>query len=72
MEYLVKRLIQNQNDASEDAELLKAIRRTAVNELRLLDSIGTAQMSAQLEGKVAKFVKEYSGKITSEADDGYY
>lgn len=72
MEYLVKRLIQNQNDASEDAELLKAIRRTAVNELRLLDSIGTAQMSAQLEGKVAKFVKGYSGKITSEADDGYY
>jgi hypothetical protein len=51
---------------SEDAELRKSIRRTAVNELKLLDSIGTAQMSARLEGKVAKLVKEYSDKIISE------
>ena len=29
---------------------------TAVNELKLLDSIGTAQMSAQLQGEVAKLV----------------
>jgi hypothetical protein len=36
---------------SEDAELRKSIRRTAVNELKLLESIGTAQMSAQLERK---------------------
>jgi hypothetical protein len=52
---------------SEDAELRKSIRRTAVNELKLLDSIGTAQMSARLEDKVAKLVKEYSDKIISEA-----
>jgi hypothetical protein len=51
---------------SEDAKLRKPIRRTAINELKLLDSIGTAQMSAQLEGKVAKLVKEYSDKIISE------
>jgi hypothetical protein len=51
---------------SEDAEL-KSIRRTAVNELKLLDSIGTAQMSAQLEDKVSKLVKEYSDKIVNEA-----
>jgi hypothetical protein len=52
---------------SEDAELRKSIRRTAVNELKLLDSIGTAQMSAQLEDKVSKLVKEYSDKIVNEA-----
>jgi hypothetical protein len=52
---------------SEDTELRKSIRRTAVNELKLLDSIGTAQMSSQLEGKVSKLVKEYSDKIINEA-----
>ena len=52
---------------SEDTELRKSIRRTAVNELKLLDSIGTAQMSSQLENKVSKLVKEYSDKIVNEA-----
>lgn len=52
---------------SEDTELRKSIRRTAVNELKLLDSIGTAQMSSQLEDKVSKLVKEYSDKIVNEA-----
>jgi polyhydroxyalkanoate synthesis regulator phasin len=52
---------------SEDTELRKSIRRTAVNELKLLDSIGTAQMGSQLEGKVSKLVKEYSDKIVDEA-----
>ena len=51
---------------SEDAQLRKSIRRTAVNELKLLDSIGTAQMNAQLEDKVSKLVKEHSDKIVNE------
>jgi hypothetical protein len=51
---------------SEDAQLRKSIRRTAVDELKLLDSIGTAQMSTKLEGKVSKLVKEYSDKIVNE------
>jgi hypothetical protein len=50
---------------SEDVELRKSIRRTAASELRLLDSIGRSQMSARLEGKVAKLVKEYSDKMIS-------
>jgi polyhydroxyalkanoate synthesis regulator phasin len=36
------------------------------NELKLLDSIGTAQMSAQLQGEVAKLVKEHSDKMVNE------
>jgi hypothetical protein len=51
---------------SEDTELRKSIRRTAVNELKLLDSIGTAQMSTQVQDKVANLVKEYSDKMISE------
>jgi hypothetical protein len=51
---------------SEDAKLRKSIRRTALNELKLLGSIGTAQMSARLENKVEKMVKDYSEKIFSE------
>jgi len=52
---------------SEDAELRRSIRRTAVNELKLLDSIGTAQMSSKLEGRVSKLVRQYSDKILNEA-----
>jgi len=51
---------------SEDAELRKSIRKTAVSELTLLDSIGTAQMSAKLQGEVAKLVKEHSDKMVNE------
>ena len=51
---------------SEDTELRKSIRRTAANELKLLDSIGTAQMSTQVQDKVTKLVKEYSDKMISE------
>ena len=48
---------------SEDTELRRSIRKTVVNELKLLDSIGTAQMSQQLQDKVARLVKEYSDKM---------
>jgi hypothetical protein len=37
-----------------------------MSELRLLDSIGRSQMSARLEGKVAKLAKEYSDKMITE------
>jgi hypothetical protein len=49
---------------SEDTESRRSIKKTAVNELKLLDSIGTAQRSQQLEDKVARLVKEYSDKWT--------
>jgi hypothetical protein len=52
---------------SEDAELRRSIRRAAENELKLLDSIGTAQMNVQLQDKVTRLVKEYADKMTSEA-----
>ena len=52
---------------SEDAELRRSIRRTAENELKLLDSIGTAQMNVQLQDKVTRLVKEYADKMTSKA-----
>jgi hypothetical protein len=51
---------------SEDSELRKSIKRTAVNELKLLDTIGTAQMSMQLQDKVTRLVKEYSDKMISD------
>ena len=52
---------------SEDAELRRSIRRTAENELKLLDSIGTTQMNVQLQDKVTRLVKEYADKMTGEA-----
>ena len=52
---------------SEDAELRRSIRRTAENELKLLDSIGIAQMNVQLQDKVTRLVKEYADKMTSKA-----
>ncbi len=51
---------------SEDAKLLKSIRRAAVKELKLLDSIGRAQMNALLEDKVADLVKEHHDKVVGE------
>ena len=51
---------------SEDAELRRSIRRTAENELKLLDSIGTAQMNVQLQDKVTRIVNEHADKMTSE------
>ncbi|HYO06546.1 MAG TPA: hypothetical protein VER14_06155, partial [Phototrophicaceae bacterium] len=51
---------------SEDAKLLRSIRRAALNELKLLDSIGTAQTNARLEDKVGKLVKEHYDKVVGE------
>jgi hypothetical protein len=51
---------------SEDTELRRSIRKMAVNELKLLDSIGRAQMNQQLQDKVAKLVKKYSDKLNKD------
>jgi hypothetical protein len=42
---------------SEDSELRKSIRRYAIQESRLLDSIGMAQMERQIEKNVLAFTK---------------
>jgi len=42
---------------AEDSELRKSIRRYAIEESRLLDSIGMAQMERQIEKKVLAFTK---------------
>ena len=51
---------------SEDTGLRRSIRKTAIDEFKLLDSIGTAQMSQQLQDKVGRPVKEYSDTMDRE------
>ena len=48
---------------SKDAELRKTIRESTVKELRLLGSIGSAQMEEEIKKMVMKIVKEQKEKI---------
>lgn len=50
-----------------DSNLRQSIKRYAVNECKLLDSIGVAQMTQELEGRVLKTVREYSDTITKQS-----
>ncbi len=51
---------------SEDSELRKSIRRYAIEESRLLDSIGMAQMEREIEKKVLAFTKRNQDKMAEE------
>jgi len=51
---------------SEDSELRKWIRRYAIEESRLLDSIGMAQMEKGIEKNVLAFTKRNQDKMTEE------
>jgi hypothetical protein len=45
---------------SQDLELRQSIRKSAMEQSRLLDSIGTAQMEVELQGRVLSVVKKQS------------
>ena len=49
---------------AEDSELRKSIRRYAIEESRLLDSIGMAQMERQIEKKVLTFTQRNQYRMT--------
>jgi hypothetical protein len=48
---------------SQDMLLRQSIRKYAIEESKLLDSIGTAQMEQQIENKVLKLAKQHSDKM---------
>jgi hypothetical protein len=49
---------------SEDAKLRRMLRRTALDESKLLDSVGTAHMKDEIQRKVLKISKSHSDKMT--------
>ena len=48
---------------SQDSKLRQSIRRLAIQELKLLDSIGTAQMDLELQKRVLRITKENEDKM---------
>jgi hypothetical protein len=48
---------------SEDARLRRILRRTALDESKLLDSVGTAYMNDEIQRKVVKMMKANSDKM---------
>jgi len=51
---------------SEDSILRQSIRTIAINESRLLDSIGMAQMEQQIHKKVVEFTKQNQNRMEEE------
>jgi signal transduction histidine kinase len=51
---------------SEDAELRQAIRKSAVDESKLLVGIGSAQMEQKIEKKVIEMAKDHSASMTEQ------
>jgi hypothetical protein len=51
---------------AQDSTLRKSIRGFAIEETRLLDSIGTAQMEREIEKKVIGFTKMHQNRMTEE------
>jgi hypothetical protein len=51
---------------SEDAKLRQSIRKAAMADSRILDSIGTAQMEQELQNKVLTIAKKASNTMTEE------
>jgi hypothetical protein len=49
---------------SEDTKLRQIIRKTAIEETKLLDSIGSAQLEKEISKKVMKIAKEHADEIT--------
>jgi hypothetical protein len=50
---------------SEDTKLRKIIRKTAIEETKLLDSIGLAHLEKEVSNKVMKIAKEHADEITN-------
>jgi hypothetical protein len=51
---------------AQDSNLRKSIRNFAINESKLLDSIGTAQMEQEVQKKVITFTKQNQARIEEE------
>jgi Tfp pilus assembly PilM family ATPase len=51
---------------SEDSRLRRAIRKFAMTELKVLDSIGLAQMEQEVQKKVLSLAKEQEEKMVEE------
>jgi signal transduction histidine kinase len=51
---------------SEDVKLRQAIRKSAVNESKLLVGIGSAQMEQKIEKKVIEMAKDHSASMTEQ------
>ena len=51
---------------AEDSTLRRSIRRIAINESKLLDSIGMAQMELEIQRKIVVFTKRNQDKIIEE------
>jgi hypothetical protein len=51
---------------SQDAKLRQSIRKSALEEVKFLESIGTAQMEQELQKRVLKIVKEQSDNMIEE------
>jgi hypothetical protein len=54
---------------SQDDKLRKMIRKNAIEESKLLDSIGTAQMGQEIEGKVSEIKRKVMEIAKEDADD---
>ena len=55
---------------SQDAKLRKSIKRFAIKELKLLDSIGTSHMEQEIQRKVIALTKQNQDKMVE--DSGIY
>ncbi|HJR48523.1 MAG TPA: hypothetical protein VJ799_10255, partial [Nitrososphaeraceae archaeon] len=51
---------------SQDAELRQSIRKSALKEVKFLESMGTAQMEQELQKRVLTIAKENSDSMTEE------
>ena len=51
---------------AEDSNLRKSIRDFALSQLRLLDSIGSAQMEQEIEKRVLVFTKQIQDRMFGE------
>jgi hypothetical protein len=54
---------------SEDDKLRKSIRKNAMEESKLLDSIGTAQMGQEIERKVSEIERKVIEMAKEDADE---
>ena len=60
-------LYNSATTVSQDNKLRQAIRKVAINELKLIDSIGTAQMEQELQKRVLRIAKVTSSNMQEES-----
>jgi Tfp pilus assembly PilM family ATPase len=51
---------------AQDSKLRQSVRKFAINESRLLDNVGTAQMEQEIVRRVVPMVKEHQHSITED------